>query len=42
MIFFKAVAPKMHTRGAGDVYFDVHVDADEHCSIVDVAFMYRD
>lgn len=32
--FFKAVAPKMHELGAGDPYFDVHVEADEHHSIM--------
>jgi hypothetical protein len=32
--FFKAVAPKMHELGAGDIYFDIHVEADEHHSIM--------
>jgi hypothetical protein len=32
--FFKAVAPKMHALGAGDEYFDIHVSADEHHSIM--------
>lgn len=32
--FFKAVAPKMREIGAGDAYFDVHVEADEHHSIM--------
>lgn len=32
--FFKAVAPKMYKIGAGDAYFDVHVEADEHHSIM--------
>jgi hypothetical protein len=32
--FFKAVAPKMHSLGVGDSYFDVHVEADEHHSIM--------
>jgi len=32
--FFKIVAPKMHELGAGDEYFDVHVEADEHHSIM--------
>lgn len=32
--FFKAVAPQMHSIGAGDIYFDIHVEADEHHSIM--------
>ena len=32
--FFKAVSPKMHQLGVGDAYFDVHVEADEHHSIM--------
>jgi len=32
--FFKVVAPTMHRLGAGDRYFDVHVEADEHHSIM--------
>jgi hypothetical protein len=32
--FFKVVAPTMRGLGAGDVYFDVHVEADEHHSIM--------
>ncbi len=32
--FFKIVSPKMHSIRAGDQYFDVHVDADEHHSIM--------
>lgn len=32
--FFKAVAPKMHEVGAGDPYFDIHVEADEFHSIM--------
>jgi len=32
--FFKAVSPKMHELGVGDVYFDCHVEADEHHSIM--------
>lgn len=32
--FFKIVAPKMHELGVGDVYFDVHIEADEHHSIM--------
>lgn len=30
----KAIAPKMHTLDAGDAYFDVHVEADEYHSIM--------
>jgi pyrroloquinoline quinone (PQQ) biosynthesis protein C len=37
--FFKAVAPKMHELGAGDVYFDVHVEADEHHSIMGLEYL---
>lgn len=36
---FKAVAQKMHDLGAGDDYFDVHVDADEHHSIMGMEFL---
>jgi hypothetical protein len=32
--FFKVVAPKLSSIGAGDFYFDVHVEADEHHSIM--------
>ncbi len=32
--FFKAVARKMHQIGAGDIYFDIHVEADEFHSIM--------
>jgi hypothetical protein len=32
--FFKVVAPTLRGLGAGDVYFDVHVEADEHHSIM--------
>ncbi|WP_249383910.1 iron-containing redox enzyme family protein [Chitinivorax sp. B] len=32
--FFKAVAPKMHRLGVGDEYFNIHVEADEHHSIM--------
>jgi len=35
--FFKVVAPKMRTLGAGHRYFDVHVGADEHHSIMGLA-----
>lgn len=37
--FFKVVAPKMHALGAGDVYFDVHVEADEHHSIMGLEYL---
>lgn len=37
--FFKAVAPKMHQLGAGDEYFDVHVEADEHHSIMGLEYI---
>jgi hypothetical protein len=37
--FFKVVAPRMHALGAGDVYFDVHVEADEHHSIMGLEYL---
>ncbi|ACB97372.1 iron-containing redox enzyme family protein [Beijerinckia indica] len=37
--FFKMVAPKMHELGVGDVYFDLHVEADEHHSIMGLEFL---
>jgi hypothetical protein len=37
--FFKVVAPKMRALGAGDVYFDVHVEADEHHSIMGLEYL---
>lgn len=37
--FFKAVAPKMHALGVGDGYFDVHVEADEHHSIMGLEYI---
>lgn len=37
--FFKAIAPKMHKLGAGDEYFDVHVEADEHHSIIGLDYI---
>ena len=37
--FFKVIAPKMHEIGAGDVYFDVHVEADEHHSIMGLEYI---
>jgi hypothetical protein len=33
------VAPKMHELGAGDAYFDVHVEADEHHSIMGLEYI---
>lgn len=40
--FFKAVAPKMHALGVGDVYFDIHVEADEHHSIMGLEYLDTD
>lgn len=37
--FFKVVAPHMHAIGAGDAYFDVHVEADEHHSIMGLEYI---
>ncbi|MHB8414335.1 MAG: iron-containing redox enzyme family protein [Acidiferrobacteraceae bacterium] len=37
--FFKIAAPKMRTLGAGDTYFDIHVEADEHHSIMGMAHL---
>jgi Iron-containing redox enzyme len=37
--FFKAVAPKMKEIGAGDHYFDIHVEADEHHSIMGLEYI---
>jgi len=37
--FFKCVAPKMHQMGAGDEYFDIHVEADEHHSVMGLDFI---
>lgn len=37
--FFKAVAPKMRQLGAGDPYFDIHVEADEHHSIMGMDYI---
>ncbi len=37
--FFKIVAPKMHALNAGDEYFDVHVEADEHHSIMGLEYI---
>ncbi len=38
-MFFKAVAPKMHEIGVGDAYFDIHVGADEHHSIMGLEYI---
>ncbi|WP_374352451.1 iron-containing redox enzyme family protein [Chitinimonas sp.] len=40
--FFKVVAPKMHALGAGHAYFDVHVEADEHHSIMGLDYIHPD
>jgi hypothetical protein len=40
--FFKAVAPKMHNLGVGDRYFDIHVEADEHHSIMGLEYIPND
>ena len=37
--FFKAIAPKMHKLGVGHEYFDVHVEADEHHSIIGLDYI---
>jgi hypothetical protein len=37
--FFKVIAPTMRRLGAGDVYFDVHVEADEHHSIMGLEYL---
>jgi hypothetical protein len=37
--FFKVASPKMHSLGAGHEYFDVHVGADEHHSIMGLAYL---
>jgi len=37
--FFKMVAPKMRELGAGDLYFDLHVEADEHHSIMGLKYL---
>ncbi|HIP48773.1 MAG TPA: hypothetical protein EYG92_07400 [Lutibacter sp.] len=39
--FFKAIAPKMHKLGVGDEYFDVHVEADEHHSIMGLDYITK-
>ena len=37
--FFKAVAPKMHKLGVGDAYFDIHIEADEHHSVMGLEYI---
>jgi hypothetical protein len=37
--FFKAASPKMHSLGVGDFYFDTHVEADEHHSIMGLEYI---
>ncbi|OZG73933.1 hypothetical protein BTA51_09130 [Hahella sp. CCB-MM4] len=37
--FFKVVAPKMYELDAGDIYFDIHVEADEHHSIMGLEYL---
>lgn len=37
--FFKVVAPHLHEIGVGDIYFDVHVEADEHHSIMGLEYI---
>jgi len=38
-MFFKAVAPKMHEIGVENTYFDIHVGADEHHSIMELEYI---
>ncbi|MDK2125965.1 iron-containing redox enzyme family protein [Parachitinimonas caeni] len=40
--FFKVVAPKMYELGVGHAYFDVHVEADEHHSIMGLDHIHTD
>jgi hypothetical protein len=37
--FFRALAPKMHELGGGDIYSDIHVSADEHHSIMGMKYL---
>lgn len=37
--FFKAISPKLHSLNVGDEYFDVHVEADEHHSIMGLDYI---
>ncbi|MDR9894786.1 iron-containing redox enzyme family protein [Aetokthonos hydrillicola Thurmond2011] len=36
---FKALAPKMYEINAGDAYFDIHVEADDHHSIMGMEYI---
>lgn len=36
---FKLLSPKMHSMGAGDDYFDIHTEADEHHSIMGLDYI---
>jgi hypothetical protein len=36
---FKALAPKMHEINSGDAYFDIHVEADTHHSIMGMEYI---
>ncbi len=37
--FFKVISKRMHEIGAGDVYFDIHVEADEFHSIMGLEYI---
>ena len=37
--FFKVVAPKLDSIGAGDFYFNVHIEADEHHGIMGLEYI---
>jgi len=37
--FFKRISKKMHELGVGDIYFDIHVEADEHHSIMGLEYI---
>jgi len=37
--FFKALSPKFHELGIGHTYFDIHVEADEHHSIMGLKYI---
>jgi len=37
--FFKQLAPKMRKLGVGDCYFDIHVEADEHHSVMGLEYI---
>lgn len=40
--FFQVLAPKMQQLGAGDIYFDIHVEADEYHSIMGLKYIRPD